>query len=128
MKKMYQKGSQQGMAHSTWVAVEGSSEHKDRATTGAMATEARGPRGGQPWSEEAPARGAVAAHGGHGPACSGLGWTPASFDLPASASRFLPRPRVGQTQQEASGQVMPGRSEVPGLGLMLGVSGVPCGG
>lgn len=29
MKKMYQKGSQQGMAHSTWVAVEGSSEHKD---------------------------------------------------------------------------------------------------
>lgn len=44
MKKMYQKGSQQGMAHSTWVAVEGSSEHKDRATTEAMATEARGPR------------------------------------------------------------------------------------
>lgn len=41
MKKMHQKGSQQGTAHSTWVAMEGTSEHhKERATTGALASEA----------------------------------------------------------------------------------------
>lgn len=123
MKKMYQKGSQQGMAHSTWVAVEGTVSIKREPpqklwpprpeAQGWAAVERGGPVPG-PWLHVEDTLPAVAQRG------ESLGWTPAWSDLPASASRFLPRPRVGQIQQEAPGQVMPGRSEVPGLGLKHG--------